>query len=48
MTYCSDCHSVEQGFDYADDDEDEQMPICKACGMEDTRVFVDEDAGKDD
>lgn len=46
MTYCSDCHSVEQGFEYPEGDED-APPVCNACGMENTRVDVDEDAGQD-
>lgn len=47
MTYCTECSSVEQGFHYAEDDAAEEIPICNACEMEDTRVSVDEDAGKD-
>lgn len=47
MSYCTECYSVEQGFHYEDDDED-GVPICNTCEMEDTRVFVDEDYGKDE
>lgn len=47
MSYCEDCRAVEQGFEYADDDDAEEIPICKCCGMEDTRVIVDEDYGKE-
>ena len=47
MTVCMECSSVEGGVVYADDDEDQQMPICACCGMEDSIKHVDEDAGQD-
>ena len=47
MTYCANCHSVEQGFEYAHDDEAEEIPICTVCGIEDSKVSVDEDYGQD-
>lgn len=47
MSVCTDCGAVEQGVEYADDDEDQQMPICACCGMEDSIKHYDEDYGKD-
>lgn len=47
MDYCTDCNTVEGGFEYAADDVEQEIPICKTCGMEDTRASYDEDAGKD-
>ncbi len=41
--YCSDCNATEQGFDYQGESD---IPICRICGMEATRVSADEDGGK--
>lgn len=47
MTYCTECSTVEGGIEYAEDDEDQEMPVCAACGMDESIRHVDEDAGKD-
>lgn len=46
--YCSECQAVEQGFDFEDDDENHDWPICRCCGEEDTRRIFDEDRFKYD
>lgn len=46
MEYCSECYAVEQGFEWIVN-ESEEYTVCECCGAEDSRVFVDEDYGKD-
>ncbi len=47
MSRCTECQSVECGFHYADDDENEEWAICDECDSENSIVFYDEDHGSD-